>query len=120
VARLDHITLPVRDWRTSRDWWVGSLGFEVEFEIPNGVAVKDAADLTVFLVEGEPAAATGLAFTVQVDDVDARHAELSGRGVAFEHPPARVFWGYGAELLDPDGYRIRLWDPASMEAKGAA
>jgi hypothetical protein len=29
-----------------------------------------------------------------------------------------VYWGYGAELLDPDGYRIMLWDEASMKAKG--
>ena len=25
--------------------------------------------------------------------------------------------GYGAELVDPDGYRIRLWDEKSMKAK---
>jgi len=31
-----------------------------------------------------------------------------------------VFWGYGAELLDPDGYRIHLWDEVSMREKGGA
>jgi predicted enzyme related to lactoylglutathione lyase len=84
------------------------------------VAVKDEADLTVFLQEGDVAPPDGLAFTIQVDDVDARHADLSAAGVGFVHPPARVFWGYGAELLDPDGYRLRLWDPTSMKTKGAA
>jgi catechol 2,3-dioxygenase-like lactoylglutathione lyase family enzyme len=120
VARLDHISLNVRDWRASRDWWTGHLGLEVEFEMPNGVAVKDEADLTIFLQQGEVTIPAGLAFTVQVDDVDARHEELSAAGVAFVHPPARVFWGYGAELLDPDGYRLRLWDPKTMKTKGAA
>ena len=120
MARLDHISLPVRDWRASRDWWTARLGFVVEFEIPDGVAVRDEADLTVFLVEGAVAPASDIAFTVQVDDVEARCRALAEAGVAFVHPPRKVFWGYGAELLDPDGYRIRLWDEASMAAKGAA
>jgi len=27
-----------------------------------------------------------------------------------------TYWGYGAELIDPDGYLIRLWDERSMKA----
>ena len=120
MTRLDHITLPVRDWRASRDWWTGHLGFQVEFEIPGGVAVRDDSDLTVFLCEGVVASAPDIAFTIQVDDVHIRHAALTTAGLQFVHPPQKVFWGYGAELLDPDGYRLRLWDPASMQAQGAA
>ena len=119
MGRLDHIALPVRDWRASRDWWTRHLGFEVEFEIPNGVAVRDEADLTVFLVEGT-VTATDIAFTIQVEDVGARHAAMAEAGVAFVHSPQRAFWGYGAELLDPNGYRLRLWDDASMAAEGGA
>ena len=122
MARLDHISLSVRDWKASRDWWRDMLGFEVEFEIPAArtAAVKDDADLTVFLQQGPDPAPEGLALTIQVEDVEAAHRELTGRGVAFVHPPQRVFWGYGAELKDPNGYRLRLWDPASMQAKGVA
>ncbi len=29
----------------------------------------------------------------------------------------KVFWGYGAELCDPDGYRLRLWNQRTMEEK---
>ena len=121
MARLDHITLNVRDWRASRDWWRERLGFEVEFEIPDAgiVAVKDEADLTVFLAEGPVNAASDVAFAIQIDDVEARHRALAADGVDFVHAPMKVFWGYGAELLDPNGYRLRLWDPASMQAKGA-
>jgi catechol 2,3-dioxygenase-like lactoylglutathione lyase family enzyme len=120
MTRLDHITLPVRDWRASRDWWTAQLGFQVEFEIEGGVAVRDEADLTVFLVEGPVLPTPDIAFTVQVDDVEKRCAAIGVAGAPIVHPPQRVFWGYGAEVLDPDGYRIRLWDPASMNAKGAA
>jgi catechol 2,3-dioxygenase-like lactoylglutathione lyase family enzyme len=120
MARLDHLFLPVRDWRRSRDWYKDHLGFEVEFEIPERktAAMRDDADLTIFLYEGEIVDCPGISFTVQVDDVDAKHATLVSAGVPFVHPPMKVFWGYGAELCDPDGYRLRLWDQKSMKEKG--
>jgi catechol 2,3-dioxygenase-like lactoylglutathione lyase family enzyme len=121
LSRLDHISLAVTDWRASRDWWREHLGFEVEFELegPGVAAMRDDADLTVFLGQAdEVVIPPGLAFSVQVDDVDARAAALAAKGVAFRHTPQQVFWGYGAELLDPDGYVLRLWDEASMKAKG--
>lgn len=55
--------------------------------------------------------------TALIDDADARHAEMVARGVPFAHPPQKVFWGYGPELVDPDGYRIRLWDETTMREK---
>ena len=120
MVRLDHMSLPVSNWRRSRDWWRDVLGFKVEFEIPDrsAVAMVDESDLTVFLENGEVIASPVLGFTVQVADVEARHAELAAAGVAFVHPPMKVFWGYGAVLLDPDGYRIHLWDEVSMREKG--
>lgn len=122
MMRLDHMSLPVSDWRRSRDWWRDVLGFKVEFEIPDrsSVAMVDETDLTVFLENGEVINNTTLGFTVQVDDVEARHATLAAAGVAFVHPPMKVFWGYGAELRDPDGYRLYLWDETSMREKGGA
>jgi catechol 2,3-dioxygenase-like lactoylglutathione lyase family enzyme len=122
MPRLDHLSLPVRDWRKSRDWYKDHLGFEVEFEIPERktAAMRDDADLTIFLYEGEVVDCSGISFTIQVDDVEAKHAALTAGGVPFVHPPMKVFWGYGAELSDPDGYRLRLWDPKSMKEKGRA
>ena len=120
MPRLDHLSLPVRDWRKSRDWYKDHLGFEVEFEIPDRktAAMRDDADLTIFLYEGEVMDCPGISFTVQVNDVEARHNMLVAAGLSFVHPPMKVFWGYGAELCDPDGYRLRLWDQKSMKEKG--
>ena len=120
MPRLDHLSLPVRDWRKSRDWYKDHLGFEVEFEIPHRktAAMRDDADLTIFLYEGEVVDCPGISFTVQVNDVEARHNMLVAAGLSFVHPPMKVFWGYGAELCDPDGYRLRLWDQKSMKEKG--
>ena len=122
MVRLDHLSLPVSDWQKSRDWYRRYLGFEIEFEIAERktAAMRDDADLTVFLYEAPVAPCQGISFTIQVDDVDAKHAELSAAGIAFVHPPMRVFWGYGAELRDPDGYVLRLWDAKSMREKGGA
>lgn len=122
MIRLDHLGISVSNWERSRDWYRDNFGFEVEFEIPERktAAMRDDADLTLFLSEdGHPATPPpGLGFTFQVDDVEAKHAELTAKGVAFTHPPMKVFWGYGAELRDPDGYRIMLWDEISMKEKG--
>jgi len=121
MLRLDHLSLPVRDWQKSRDWYRDHLGFEVEFEIPDRktAAMRDDADLTVFLYEGEAAVCPGISFTIQVDDVETKHAALAAVGVSFVHRPMKVFWSYGAELCDPDGYRLRLWDQKSMKRRGA-
>jgi uncharacterized glyoxalase superfamily protein PhnB len=49
-----------------------------------------------------------------VDDVDRLYQSLADRGVAFVCAPQPNPWGYGAELLDPDGHAVRLWDEGSM------
>lgn len=121
MIKLDHLTIAVSDYRASRDWYLETLGLKLEFEIPERAtaAVQDEFDFTLFLAEtpGGPGRPSCV-LTFQVADVEAKHRELSQAGVAFTHPPQRVFWGYGAELKDPDGYRIWLWDEKSMQEKG--
>jgi predicted enzyme related to lactoylglutathione lyase len=55
----------------------------------------------------------------QVGDVRQTFEALAARGIAFTHPPLPTFWGFGAELADPDGYAIRLWDERSMREADA-
>lgn len=50
------------------------------------------------------------ALTFQCDSVHATYKELAARGVRFVHEPKNVPWGYGAKLMDPDGYRVMIWD----------
>ena len=126
MVKLDHVTIPVRDWKRSRDWYVRNLGFEPEFEVEAGgrealgvAAVKDGADLTVFLEQRSGPIQSGQAvYTIQVDDVDALHGRLAAEGVAFSTAPSKQYWGYGAELHDPDGHVLYLWDEQSMASKG--
>ena len=80
--------------------------------------MRDDADLTIFFDQSKVAPCPGISFTIQVDDVDAKYRELAVAGVGFVHSPMKVFWGYGAELSDPDGYVLPLWDQTSMKKKG--
>jgi uncharacterized glyoxalase superfamily protein PhnB len=56
---------------------------------------------------------------MQVKDVDEAYRALTESGAKFAHAPQKLFWGYGAELADPDGYVVRLWDEVSMREKGS-
>jgi catechol 2,3-dioxygenase-like lactoylglutathione lyase family enzyme len=120
MMKFDHLALPVTDWARSRDWYVATLGLTVEFELPDrrAVALQDSDGFAIFLQQGsDPPFPNGAALWFQVADVDASFAELSARGVTFAHGPRKTYWGYGAELVDPDGYLLRLWDERTMREK---
>ena len=113
------MAMPVSDPKASRDWYVGNFGFEVEFENAGVIAIKDDADFTIFLYKSPtPLAGSKVTLTLQVNDVEQKHRELVTSGVKFDKPPGKYFWGYGAELYDPDGYLLNLWDEVSMREKG--
>lgn len=117
MARFDHLSLPVASWTRSRDWYSRCIGLKVEFEISERqtVALRDQNDFTIFFQQtverGRP---VDIALYFSVGDVDALHRTLAAARVPFIHPPQKTFWGYGAELLDPDGYVVRLWDERTM------
>jgi catechol 2,3-dioxygenase-like lactoylglutathione lyase family enzyme len=117
-AYLDHLTIAVSDLSRSRAWYTSVLGLRIEFEVPaqSAVAPRDPGGFTLFLEQrtdncGHPRCV----LTFRIDDIDKRSAELQSRGIAFDAAPQKLFWGYGAELKDPDGYLIRLWDEVSMK-----
>lgn len=118
--KFDHLALPVSDVNRSRDWYVATLGLAVEFEVAERgvVALQDSDGFALFLQQAPvPIQPGGCALWFQVADVDSTFTEWSARGVVFSHGPRKSLWGYGAELIDPDGYLIRLWDERSMKEK---
>lgn len=120
MMKFDHLNIPVSGLDRSRDWYISALGLKVEFEVPDRrtVALQDSEGFAIFLREvAEVVAPNGTGLWFQVDDVDATFTEWSARGVAFAHGPQKNFWGYGAELADPDGYLVRLWDERTMREK---
>ena len=119
MMKFDHLNLPGADLERSRDWYVATLGLTVEFEVPERrtVALNDGEGFAIFLQESNGPRPGGCALWFQVDDVDAVSAQWAARGVAFAHGPQKIFWGYGSELADPDGYLVRLWDARTMKEK---
>jgi catechol 2,3-dioxygenase-like lactoylglutathione lyase family enzyme len=116
MPKLDHLGLQVADRTRTARWFVETLGLEIEFEIPEAgvTALRDDADVAIFLNETRaPTVEATLYF--QVESVDALYATLADRGARFVHPPQVNSWGYGAELHDPDGHTVRLWDASSMQ-----
>jgi catechol 2,3-dioxygenase-like lactoylglutathione lyase family enzyme len=120
-AHLDHLTIFVRNADRSRDWYASTLGLKVEFEVPSprAVALQDSGGFGLFVEQRPVAECTpSCVVTFRVEDVDALAQALQGRGVTLSAAPQKMFWGYGAELRDPDGYLVRLWDEQSMKQKG--
>jgi catechol 2,3-dioxygenase-like lactoylglutathione lyase family enzyme len=115
MAKVSHMVLPVADVKESRDWYVEKLGFKLEREHEEAVGVRDQSGLMIFLQKASgPLSGQKITLTIQVDNVDTKHQELVNLGVKFVSPPKRQFWGYGAEVLDPDGYVNHLWDEVTM------
>ena len=115
MAKVSHMVLPVSDVHKARDWYVDKLGFTVEREHEGAVGIRDQSGLTIFLQKAaDSLPGQKITLTIQVDNVDSKYGELASVGVNFVNPPQLQFWGYGAEVLDPDGYMNHLWDEVSM------
>jgi catechol 2,3-dioxygenase-like lactoylglutathione lyase family enzyme len=118
MVKISHMVLPVTDLRSSRDWYVSSLGFKPVLEQDDVIGIIDEAGLTIFLRKSVVALpGEKITLTIQVENVEGKHRELASRGVKFVSAPKLQFWGYGAEVLDPDGYMNHLWDEVSMREK---
>jgi catechol 2,3-dioxygenase-like lactoylglutathione lyase family enzyme len=120
MVRLGHFAIPVRNVARSREWYVRNFGLSVEIDVPDRktVGLKDDGDFTLFLEEFAGDVVPSCKFAVEVADVESKHRELSARGVKFEKAPQKLYCGYGAELRDPDGYLVSVWDERSMREKG--
>lgn len=124
MAKLDHLTIYVSNYAVSRDWKASCLGLRVAFEnLAAGVGgLEDDGGIELILEQSERAAAPhnvltrarDCVLTFQCPSVHEAYQRLLAHGVAFTHSPMAVPWGFGAELADPDGYQVRLWDKATM------
>ena len=108
--------LHVRSSARAEEFWCGQLGFTRRFayrpdpssEDPCYLGVlRDGAALHLSSFPGDGVA--GQAVYVVVEDVDALHAELVGRGVEPDLAPTDQSWGNREMcVVDPDGNSVRF------------
>jgi catechol 2,3-dioxygenase-like lactoylglutathione lyase family enzyme len=112
---FDHVSLNVKDYKTSRAFYeqaLAPLGLGVVMEYPEHGVVGFGADRPIFWIEQREPFGTGTHVAFTCDDratVDAFHvAGLAAGGTDNGAPGLRWYHEnyYGAYVLDPDGNNI--------------
>jgi catechol 2,3-dioxygenase-like lactoylglutathione lyase family enzyme len=121
VAVFESITLIVSDLEAATRFYRQVLGLELVREFPGDYA---SLQLTRGVVLGlhvphdghvHRVETAGLEIGFLVEDVDARHAQLSASGVRFLRGPTDMPWGTReAQLADPDGHVLTLKTAAQV------
>ncbi len=114
---LRRIHVAASDFHRSRRFYGETLG------LPEGSGFED--DWVEFalgpvlikltpLRPGEVPARNQVALVLSTDSLDTRLATLKERGVTVTRGPIDEFTGRSAEILDPDGYRIVVFQPSDL------
>lgn len=114
--RLYGVRLFVDDYAEARAFYADTLGFEVEWEMADqGVAGFRAGSGMLIVEAGDPEGEDGdligrfAGVSLQVDDIAATYKSLRSKGVAFDSPPEKQFWGGTlAHFRDPAGNILTL------------
>lgn len=107
---VHHVSLNVRDVDEAAVFYVDRLGLTPRIDRPDfgfPGAWLDAGRQQVHLIEGEPPAAVGQHFALQVTDLEGAITELRAHGVSVSDA-LRVGTGRQAFLSDPSGNGIEL------------
>lgn len=122
--KLHIITLGVRDFKTSVEFYSTKLGWkpsassndDITFFQAGGVVLamyprEKLAEDAVVEPDGNGFAGFTFAFNARSEaEVDESIADLKSKGVKIVKEPRKVFWGgYSAYFADPDDYR---WEVA--------
>ncbi|MFD9890454.1 VOC family protein [Amycolatopsis sp. NPDC059027] len=121
ISHVQFLTVPVADHAKARDFYVGTLGFELllDHRGPHGQFVMVApkgAQTGLVLVDyqvGGLDLVGPLHIQLHTGDVDADVAELRDAGVEVEDPQ-KMPWGRATSIKDLDGNAISLLEPSEF------
>lgn len=110
------------DLAASRDFYIGLLGFEVNYDSDWYVQLRnpDVPGVEFGIIQrthklvppGFQTAPSGMYMTFVVQDVDARYAQALAMGVRVVQPPRNEFYGQRRFLvLDPGGCLVDICSP---------
>ena len=119
---ISAITLFVEDLAATRQFYQDAFGLPIHYQddvsavfrfentLINLLQVSEAHELIAPAAVAGPEAGARIQFTITVADVDATHADLTGRGVTFLNGPMDRPWGIRtAAFQDPAGH---VWEIA--------
>jgi predicted enzyme related to lactoylglutathione lyase len=120
ISHVALVSIHVRDLDGAIDFYTQKLGFQKTHDAPMGpgarwveLTLPGAQTRLTLLAKGNPAfeedrIGKSIATSFEVTDFEATCAELQGRGVRFRQEPKKEFFGFWAEILDPDGNVLGL------------
>lgn len=100
-----------------KQFYIEHLGFEVTFDSDEFLGLRSASSPEVELgfmapEPGEPEYSGGMTFGMVVDDPDAEHARLQGRGLTIARPLQDNPWGDRSfAVMDPVGVALYINKP---------
>jgi catechol 2,3-dioxygenase-like lactoylglutathione lyase family enzyme len=111
--RFNHVTIIVSDLERSKAFY-RTLGLTQLVDAPPRYARFTFPDgdetLSIEVDAGVPGAPGTAQLFFECEDLDARFADLTPRGIAFNQEPRDMFYGWReARLRDPDGHDLRLY-----------
>ena len=121
TMKVTNVVFWVQENKLSEKFYK-KLGFEVSKSDDNhsvvicngfGITLVSMRDELKFYKDSMSAdKGRGMYLYIQVDDVDAKHQELLGLGLAPATEPSNWQWGNREFVLkDPDGYKLCFWQP---------
>jgi lactoylglutathione lyase len=122
ITGVSQVIVEVDDQDRAKEFWTKVICFEVITDAPYGegrrwieVAPPEGRPLLVLcphpadeVRRDVPDDLPHAPVFFTCDDIEATHAELSERGVAFPTPPQQMDFGWWALFEDPDGTRYAL------------
>lgn len=109
--------LPVEDLARSVRYYVGRLGFAVDWQQAHVIASVSRDRCTLFLVEGDQGAPPTWAW-IGAGDVDALHTEYRKKRARIRQGPTNFSWAREIQVEDPDGNVLRFGSDPKGEPSG--
>ena len=115
-------TICVEDPAASRDFYIKHFGADVVFDAGWYINVRIGAGELCFMKPPDPTqplfAGQGLTYNLEVEDVDAEHARLTGEGLTPIMPLEDHPWGdRGFCVLDPNGVGLYIYTTTEPSAE---
>lgn len=98
--------LNVGNLKASVEYYVGRLGFSIEFETEHMVGVSRDGHQIMLCLTGQGHSGTWV--WIGVEDVEKLLSEFQASGAIIRHLPQNYPWALEMKVMDPDGHVLRF------------